>query len=53
VAAKPIMYSEKVAVSLSPEHLRRLREIAGETGDTVSGILRRLAIQYISENEKK
>ena len=53
MAAKPIKYSEKIAVSLSPEHMQALKDIANETGDTVSGILRRLAVQFISERKKK
>lgn len=53
MAAKPLRYSEKVAVSLSPEQMHELKKIAEETGDTVSGILRRLAIQFIAEHKKK
>lgn len=47
MAAKPIKYTEKVAVSFTSEQLEELRIIAERTGDTVSGILRRLAIQFI------
>lgn len=51
VSAKPIRYTEKVAVSFTPEQLQQLKEIAERTGDTVSGILRRLAIQFIDDNK--
>ncbi len=53
MSAKPIKYSEKIAVSLSPEHIQALKDIAEETGDTVSGILRKLAVQFITEHKKK
>lgn len=52
MSAKPLKYSEKVAVSFTPEQLAALKEIADKTGDTVSGMLRRLAIQLISEHKK-
>ena len=52
MAAKPLRYTEKVAVSFTPEQLESLKKIAEETGDTVSGILRRLAIQYVEESKK-
>lgn len=53
VAAKPLKYSEKIAVSFTPEQINKLKKIADDTGDTVSGILRRLAIKFLSEYEKK
>ena len=53
MAAKPLKYSEKIAVSFTREQIDALKIIADETGDNVSGILRRLAIQFIKENEKK
>lgn len=53
LAAKPLKYSKKVAVSLAPDQLEALQRIADETGDTVSGLLRRLAIKFIAEQEKK
>lgn len=52
MAAKPLRYTEKVVVSLTKEQVDILRVIAEKTGDTVSGILRRLAIQYISEKKQ-
>lgn len=52
MTAKPLKYPQKVAVSFTPEQLQALREIADSTGDTVSGILRRLAIQFINEQKK-
>ena len=52
MAAKPLRYTEKVAVSFTKQQIEHLREIAENTGDTVSGILRRLAIQFIEENQK-
>lgn len=53
MAAKPLKYSEKIAVSFTPEQINKLKKIADDTGDTVSGILRRLAIKFLSEYEKK
>ena len=50
--AKPLRYSEKVAVSFTPEQLKELKRIAEETGDTVGGMLRRLAIQFLTEYQK-
>lgn len=52
MSAKPLRYSERVIVMLSPEQMEELKKIAEETGDTVSGMLRRLAIQLISEHKK-
>ena len=52
MAAKPLRYSEKVAVSFTPEQIQALKEIAEETGDSVSAMLRRLAIQLINEYKK-
>ena len=52
MAAKPLRYTEKIVVLLSEENAKELKRIADETGDTASGILRRLAIQFISENKK-
>ena len=53
MAAKPLRYSEKIAVSFTKEQLEQLREIAERTGDSVSGILRRLGIEYIEKYSKK
>lgn len=53
LSAKQLKYSEKVAVSFTPEQLQNLKKIANDTGDTVSGILRRLALQFISEYQDK
>ena len=53
MSAKPLKYSEKVAVSFTPDQLEALRTIAEETGDSVSALLRRLAIQFMSEYGKK
>ena len=47
MSAKPLKYTQKVAVAFTPEQLNELKEIAEKTGDTVAGILRRLAIQFI------
>lgn len=51
MSAKPLRYTEKVAVSFTPEQLEQLKKIAEKTGDTVAGILRRLAIQFIKEQK--
>lgn len=52
MSAKPLRYSEKVAVSFTKEQILALKEIAERTGDNVSGILRRLGIEYIEKNKK-
>ena len=52
MAAKPLQFTEKVAVSFTTEQLNVLRNIASETGETVSGLLRRLALQYIADKNK-
>ena len=51
MSAKPLQYTEKVAVSFSTEQLKALKTIANETGETVSGLLRRLALQYIADKK--
>lgn len=51
--AKPLKYSEKVAVSFTKEQLDHIKQVADSTGDTVSGLLRRLAIQYATEYLKQ
>lgn len=52
MSPKPLKYSEKIAVSFTPEQIQDLKRIADETGDSVSGILRRLALKFISEYKK-
>lgn len=51
--AKPLKYTEKVAVAFTSEQLRELKQIAEQSGESVSGILRRLGLQYIAERKKK
>ena len=51
MVAKPLRYTEKVAVSLTKEQLNELKSIAERTGDTVSGMLRRLALEFIAEQK--
>lgn len=51
LSPKPLKYTEKIAVSFTTEQVKELKEIAEETGESVAGLLRRLALEYMTEKK--
>lgn len=51
MAPKPVANSERTNVFFSPEVMDRLKNIAREKGTSVSGLIRMIVLEYLSEKK--
>ncbi len=51
MSPRPKANSERTNVFFSPDVMDRLKEIAGEKGTSVSGLIRMIVLEYLAEKK--